>query len=67
MWEENLKLITEHNLVASLGLHSYELSMNHMGDLVNGFNLKVFMIYDYHFYSLITMNLMIAEGQMDTD
>uniref|UniRef100_A0A671VIM1 Cathepsin S n=1 Tax=Sparus aurata TaxID=8175 RepID=A0A671VIM1_SPAAU len=40
LWEENLKLITEHNLVASLGLHSYELSMNHMGDLVNGFNLK---------------------------
>uniref|UniRef100_A0A671VJ40 Cathepsin S n=1 Tax=Sparus aurata TaxID=8175 RepID=A0A671VJ40_SPAAU len=34
LWEENLKLITEHNLVASLGLHSYELSMNHMGDLL---------------------------------
>jgi len=34
LWEMNLMLITKHNLEASMGLHSYELGMNHMGDLV---------------------------------
>lgn len=34
LWEKNLKLITMHNLEASMGLHTYELSMNHLGDLV---------------------------------
>ncbi|XP_034466253.1 cathepsin S, ortholog2, tandem duplicate 1 isoform X1 [Hippoglossus hippoglossus] len=33
LWEENLMLITKHNLEASMGLHTYDLSMNHMGDL----------------------------------
>ncbi|XP_030250976.1 cathepsin L1-like [Sparus aurata] len=33
LWEENLMLITKHNLEASLGLHTYEMGMNHMGDL----------------------------------
>uniref|UniRef100_A0A673A8W3 Cathepsin S-like n=1 Tax=Sphaeramia orbicularis TaxID=375764 RepID=A0A673A8W3_9TELE len=33
LWEKNVLLITTHNLEASLGLHSYTLSMNHMGDL----------------------------------
>ncbi|XP_073342203.1 cathepsin S-like [Pagrus major] len=33
LWEQNLMLITKHNLEASMGLHTYELSMNHMGDL----------------------------------
>uniref|UniRef100_A0A3P8RSS8 Cathepsin S, ortholog 2, tandem duplicate 2 n=1 Tax=Amphiprion percula TaxID=161767 RepID=A0A3P8RSS8_AMPPE len=33
LWEKNVMLITQHNLEASMGLHSYELSMNHMGDL----------------------------------
>ncbi|KAM3596834.1 uncharacterized protein V6R79_021476 [Siganus canaliculatus] len=35
IWEENLKMINIHNLEASLGLHSYELAMNHLGDLTN--------------------------------
>uniref|UniRef100_A0A667ZGZ0 Cathepsin S, ortholog 2, tandem duplicate 2 n=2 Tax=Myripristis murdjan TaxID=586833 RepID=A0A667ZGZ0_9TELE len=30
LWERNLMLITIHNLEASMGLHSYDLSMNHM-------------------------------------
>ncbi|KAM7384348.1 hypothetical protein PAMA_011612 [Pampus argenteus] len=33
IWEENLEMINVHNLEASLGLHTYELAMNHMGDL----------------------------------
>uniref|UniRef100_A0A3P9HR35 Cathepsin S, ortholog2, tandem duplicate 1 n=1 Tax=Oryzias latipes TaxID=8090 RepID=A0A3P9HR35_ORYLA len=33
IWEENLEMISVHNLEVSLGLHSYELAMNHLGDL----------------------------------
>ncbi|XP_059423990.1 cathepsin S-like [Carassius carassius] len=33
LWERNVELITLHNLEASMGLHSYDLSMNHMGDM----------------------------------
>nr|AAX51229.1 cathepsin S cysteine protease [Paralichthys olivaceus] len=33
LWERNLMLITKHNLEASMGLQTYDLSMNHMGDL----------------------------------
>ncbi len=34
LWERNIELITLHNLEASMGLHSYDLGMNHMGDMV---------------------------------
>ncbi|XP_028277149.1 cathepsin S-like [Parambassis ranga] len=33
IWEENLEMINIHNLESSLGLHTYELAMNNLGDL----------------------------------
>ncbi|XP_061122787.1 cathepsin K-like [Syngnathus typhle] len=33
IWEGNLQMINIHNLEATLGLHAYELAMNHLGDL----------------------------------
>ncbi|KAM3858501.1 uncharacterized protein ACN63O_018075 [Diretmus argenteus] len=33
IWEENLEMINVHNLETALGMHTYELAMNHLGDL----------------------------------
>uniref|UniRef100_A0A8C5G8V5 Cystein proteinase inhibitor protein salarin n=1 Tax=Gouania willdenowi TaxID=441366 RepID=A0A8C5G8V5_GOUWI len=33
IWEENLDIINVHNLETTLGLHTFELAMNHLGDM----------------------------------
>ncbi|XP_073465114.1 cathepsin S-like [Aquarana catesbeiana] len=33
IWEETLKFVTIHNLEYSLGLHTYEVEMNHLADM----------------------------------
>ncbi|NXC25927.1 CATS protein, partial [Campylorhamphus procurvoides] len=34
-WEKNLRLVTLHNLEHSLGLRSYSLALNHLGDMTS--------------------------------
>lgn len=35
IWEKNLKYINTHNLEHTLGVHTFELAMNHLGDMVS--------------------------------
>ncbi|KAE8588075.1 hypothetical protein XENTR_v10022324 [Xenopus tropicalis] len=35
IWEKNFKMITAHNLEYSEGLHTYEMAMNHLGDMTS--------------------------------
>ncbi|XP_058019613.1 procathepsin L-like [Ahaetulla prasina] len=35
VWEENLRMIQDHNKQADQGKHTYKLGMNHFGDLTN--------------------------------
>lgn len=35
VWEKNLRVVDGHNQEAALGMHSYELAMNHLGDMVS--------------------------------
>lgn len=36
IWEKNLRYINAHNAEHALGRHSFQLAMNHLGDLVSG-------------------------------
>lgn len=35
IWEKNARMIEAHNQEAALGMHSYELGMNHLGDMTS--------------------------------
>ncbi|XP_061885692.1 cathepsin K [Entelurus aequoreus] len=35
IWEKNMLMIQAHNQEAALGLHTYELGMNHLGDMTS--------------------------------
>lgn len=35
VWEKNMRIIDAHNQEAALGMHSFELAMNHLGDMVS--------------------------------
>ncbi|XP_042345511.1 cathepsin K [Plectropomus leopardus] len=35
IWEKNMRMIDAHNQEAALGMHSYELGMNHLGDMTS--------------------------------
>ncbi|KAM4690738.1 cathepsin K-like [Rhinophrynus dorsalis] len=35
IWEKNLKLIASHNQEFAQGIHSYDLAMNHLGDMTS--------------------------------
>ncbi|XP_053350967.1 cathepsin K-like [Clarias gariepinus] len=35
IWEKNMRLIESHNQEYELGLHTYELGMNHLGDMTS--------------------------------
>nr|XP_033497524.1 cathepsin K [Epinephelus lanceolatus] len=35
IWEKNMRMIEAHNQEAALGMHSFELGMNHLGDMTS--------------------------------
>ncbi|XP_017201393.1 cathepsin S isoform X2 [Oryctolagus cuniculus] len=35
IWEKNLKFVTLHNLEHSMGMHSYDVGMNHLADMTS--------------------------------
>ncbi|XP_053182262.1 cathepsin K-like [Scomber japonicus] len=35
IWEKNARMIEAHNEEAALGIHSYEMGMNHLGDMTS--------------------------------
>lgn len=35
VWEKNMRIIEAHNQEAALGMHTFELAMNHLGDMVS--------------------------------
>lgn len=48
IWEKNMRMIDAHNQEAALGMHSYELGMNHLGDMVSLRPSCILRITSYH-------------------
>lgn len=46
-----MRLIESHNQEYELGLHSYELGMNHLGDMVNITFLKELTVIKHKKYT----------------
>ncbi|CAF0720178.1 unnamed protein product [Adineta steineri] len=47
VWENNLKMIEEHNLQADLGVHTYRLGMNQYGDLTANEIMQTYTVNEF--------------------
>eukprot|EP00079_Xenopus_tropicalis_P038195 XP_017951966.1 PREDICTED: cathepsin S-like [Xenopus tropicalis] len=56
IWEETLKFISVHNLEYSLGLHTYEVGMNHLGDMTGEEVAATMTCYTSSDHSLANMS-----------
>ncbi|XP_041098477.1 procathepsin L-like [Polyodon spathula] len=73
VWEKNLRKIELHNLEHSLGKHSYQLGMNHFGDmtneefrqLMNGYKYKKSVERKFHGSLFLEPNFLEAPQQVD--
>ncbi|MGH0169730.1 UNVERIFIED_CONTAM: hypothetical protein FKN15_057528 [Acipenser sinensis] len=73
VWEKNLRKIELHNLEHSVGKHSYQLGMNHFGDmtneefrqLMNGYKYNKSVERKFHGSLFLEPNFLEAPQQVD--